>query len=582
MTDLTAGQNGKTGQQNTAGPAAGDVTGGFRIDDWTVEPALTQISRDGNTTRLEPRVMAVLEYLAQRPGRLVSREELEQAVWAGTIVGYDALTGAVQKLRKAFNDDPRRPRIIETLSKKGYRLVAPVVPLPAPLQTATAAPPAGTPTRRKPAFRRPTGMVILLSLLLAAGGITYWYLSQLRMSPDAADMAAVSTIAVLPFDNLGHEPDQDYFTDGMTDELITGLARHPELLVIARDSAFMYRDSKMDTATIAQQLNVRYLLTGSVYRSGQQVRINAQLADSRNGSLLWADSYDGSLENIFELQDRITGRIVAELAAKIVTVHDGTRLRQTGSTEAYDSFLMGRKHFYLYYNREENQKARGLFEASIHYDPEFAMAYAMLAWTHVFDVMNGWSDDRQASLQRALELATRSLSLDKQLPLAYFVRGLAYRESGEYVKALVEAEKAIEYDPNYANAHILLATLLYFAGRPEEGLERILKAMEINPHHPFNYTFHLGQAYFILHRYREAVDTLRKAMESNPASERIHVWLAAALARTGALDDARWEATQVLVLNPEFSLQRMGQSLPFSNPADRQHVIDSLRMAGLS
>jgi len=582
MTDLRAGLDGKTGPQHTAGPAAGDITGGFRIGDWTVEPALTQISRDGNTTRLEPRVMAVLEYLAQRPGKLVSREELEQAVWAGTIVGYDALTGAVQKLRKAFNDDPRRPRMIETLSKKGYRLVAPVVPLPAPPQATAIAPPAVTSTPRKPVVWRPAGVIILLSLLLVAGGITYRYVSQERGPPGATDTAAANTIAVLPFDNLSREPDQEYFADGMTDELITGLARHPELLVIARDSTFLYRGKALDTAAIAQQLNVRYLLTGSVYRDGQQVRIHAQLADSRNGSLLWAESYDGSLEHIFELQGRITGRIVAALTAKIETGHDTAMPRQTGSTEAYDSYLMGKKHFYLYLNREENRKARELFEASIHYDPEFASAYAMLAWTHVFDVMNGWSDDRQASLQRALELATRALSLEPQLPVAYWVRGLAYRETGDYVKALVEAEKAIEYDPNYANAHILLATLLYFAGRPEEGLERILKAMEINPHHPFNYTFHLGQAYFILHRYRESVDTLRKALESNPASERIHVWLAAALARAGALDDARWEATQVRVLNPEFSLQRMEQSLPFSNPADRQHVIDSLRMAGLS
>jgi tetratricopeptide (TPR) repeat protein len=164
---------------------------------------------------------------------------------------------------------------------------------------------------------------------------------------------------------------------------------------------------------------------------------------------------------------------------------------------------------------------RDLFEASIRYDPAFAMAHAMLAWTHVLDVMNGWSDDRQASLQQALDLATRALTLDEQLPLAYWVRGLTYRETGDYVKALVEAEQAIEYKPSYANAHVLLASLLYFAGRPEEGLKRILKAIEINPHHPFNYTFPLGQAYFTLHRYRDAIAALRKALESNPGSERI-------------------------------------------------------------
>ena len=561
MTELTAGIRDPARVRDGAAAR-------YRIDGWTVEPALTQISRDGDVTRLEPKVMAVLEYLAERPGQPVSREALEAAVWAGTIVSYDALTGAVQKLRRAFNDDPRRPRIIETLSKKGYRLVAAVEKLDAPADAATTAPlpvPSGHET---PGIARPWIMAMLVSvLLLAGGGVVYWYSPHEPAAPVTAHKAAGNTIAVLPFDNLSHEPGQDYFADGMTDELTTGLARHPELLVIARDSAFLYRDRNLDTATIARNLHVRYLLTGSVYRDGQQVRINARLVDSRTGSLLWADSYDGSLENIFVLQDRITGRIVSELTAKLVTGGDRAGLRQTSSTEAYDNFLMGREHFYLYNNRDENQQARALFETSIRYDPAFAMAYAMLAWTHVFDVMNGWSDDRQASLDKALALATRALALDRELPLAYFVRGVAYRETGEYVKAMVEAEKAIAYDPNYANAHVLLASLLYFAGRPEEGLERMLKAMKINPHHPYNYTFHLGQAYFILHRYREAVDTLRQALDSNPASERIHVWLAAALAR---------------VLNPEFSLQRMEASLPFSDPADRQHVIESLRMAGLT
>jgi len=589
MTGLTATGS---GQKRPGSSVDGGGTG-FLIGGWTIEPSLTRISRNGSSTRVEPKVMAVLEYLARRPGQAVGREELEQAVWAGTVVGYDALTGAIQKLRKAFNDDPRQPRIIETLSKKGYRLIAAVEVLPAPAETAAAAPaqadaattdPAmvATTGRARPAGRRAMAVLVLVGILLAAGGLFYWYSPHVPLMPEIASEASGNTIAVLPFGNLSREPGQDYFADGMTDELITGLSKHHGLLVIARDSAFLYRDRSMDTAAIARKLNVRYLLTGSVYRDGQQVRINAQLVDSRTGSLLWAESYDGSLKNIFELQDRITGRIVTELTAKLVTGGDGASIRQTTSTEAYDSYLMGKEHFYLYHNREENHKARALFESAIRFDPAFAMAFAMLAWTHVFDVMNGWSDDRPASLDKAIALATQALSLNQRLPLAYFVRGLSYRETGDYVKALVEAEKAIEYDPSYANAHVLLASLLYFAGRPQEGLEKILKAMEINPHHPYNYTFHLGQAYFILHRYREAIDTLHQALDSNPASERIHVWLAAALARAGDMDEARWEASQVRVLNPEFSLHRMAQSLPFSDPGDLQHVIESLRRAGLS
>ena len=552
---------------------------GFTVADWTVEPAFTRIIYKGEITRLEPRVMDVLVYLADRPGQLVTRGELEESVWKGTIVSYDALTGAIQKLRKAFKDDSRRPRIIETLSKKGYRLVAPVEPLDTQqAQQQSSDDGAGIPVR----YRRQIGWLVIFTTLLISAGALTWYTAPDQPDHEVASGTAINSIVVLPFDNLSGSPEQEYFSDGMTDELITGLAKHPELLVIARDSAFMYKDRAMDIREIAVKLNVQYILHGSVRRENEQVRINAQLVDTKSNSLLWAESYDGNMTRIFELQDRITEKIVLALTEKIGSGVHKAEYRETSNAQAYDSFLVGKKHFYLYHNKEENQKARELFKTSIKYDPSFAMAYAMLAWTHVFDAMNDWSGNHDQSLLRARELATKAISLEKELPVAYWVKGLSYREDGEPVKALVEAEQAIKYDPNYANAHVLLATLLYYAGRPEEGLERIKKAMLINPHHPFNYTFHMGQAYFILERYAEAIDAFVKSIDSNPASERIHVWLAAAYAQSGAIDEAEWEADQVLTLNPDFSLQRMEKSLPFKDAEDLKHFTDGLRKAGLS
>lgn len=169
----------------------------------------------------------------------------------------------------------------------------------------------------------------------------------------------------------------------------------------------------------------------------------------------------------------------------------------------------------------ENAKAREFFNRTVAQEPEFALAWAMLAWTHAFDAMNGWSRDREHSLARALEIAEAAITLEPALPLAYFVRGLVYRERREYVKALVEAERAIAYDANYSNAHVLLATLLYYAGRPEEGLRRIKKAMRLNPQHPFNYSFHLGQAFYILRRHGEAITAFKRGIASNPSSERL-------------------------------------------------------------
>jgi len=230
----------------------------------------------------------------------------------------------------------------------------------------------------------------------------------------------------------------------------------------------------------------------------------------------------------------------------------------------------------------ENAKAREFFNRTVAQEPEFALAWAMLAWTHAFDAMNGWSRDREHSLARALEIAEAAITLEPALPLAYFVRGLVYRERREYVKALVEAERAIAYDANYSNAHVLLATLLYYAGRPEEGLRRIKKAMRLNPQHPFNYSFHLGQVFYILRRHGEAITAFKRGIASNPSSERLHVWLAAAYAQSGNLDEAQWEAEEVRTLNPDFSFASIEQSFPFKKTDDRAYFLEGLRKAGLT
>ncbi|MGD8674005.1 MAG: tetratricopeptide repeat protein, partial [Thiogranum sp.] len=256
--------------------------------------------------------------------------------------------------------------------------------------------------------------------------------------------------------------------------------------------------------------------------------------------------------------------------------------QQTTSSDAYDSFLRGRQYFYLYASKDENVKARAFFEAAVRYDPNYALAYAMLAWTYAYDAMNGWSQDREASLYRALGLAQKAVSLNEALPVAYFVTGLAYRELGEYIKALVEAEKAIKYDPGYANAHLLVATLLLAGGRPQEGLDRIRKAMLINPHHPYNYILHFGQALYILGRYDEAATSFEQGLATNPASQRLHIWMAAAYAQAGDVESAQWEADQILTMDPNFSLKRIERTLPFKDPADRERVLEGLRKAGLS
>jgi adenylate cyclase len=257
-------------------------------------------------------------------------------------------------------------------------------------------------------------------------------------------------------------------------------------------------------------------------------------------------------------------------------------LPTTRSPEAYDAFLAGRQHFYAYLNKSENEKARALFERALQYDRDFALAHAMLAWTYVFEAMNGWSKDRAFSLQKSLATAQKAISINKDIPMTYFVTGMAYREQGEYVKALAEAQKAIALDPNYANGHVLVASLLYYTGRPEESIVPLRKAMRLNPHYPFNFNFHLGQAYFVLHKYDDAIMAFEAGIAKNPSAERLHVWLAAALAHAGRIEDAKWEVEHVLGLNPDFSLAAIAKVFPFKNKTDGDHFLEGLKKAGFS
>jgi len=558
------------------------VPDSLQIGDWQFRVSAHELTRNGETVRLEPRAAGLLLYLAMRPGEPVSRAALLDALWPGMVVSDEALTNAVNKLRRAFGDDRANPQVIETIPKSGYRLIAPV----------RAIAPALPDDSRGAAGKRglPRWLAPAAVLLLVAGMAALFVMPRQPAvteppdgEPHPQDVAATAktrpALAVLPFDNLGTDAAEEYFAEGITDDVITRLAKNPGLMVIARDSSFFYKGKSLDPREIAARLGVAYVLRGSMRREGDMLKINVWLIDAGSGDHVWAEHYDRKADRVFEIQNEITHGVTSALAAEI-----GGQTESVGETadpRAYDNLLLGRHHFYKFESAAENLKARAYFEEAVRLDPGFATAHAMLAWTYAFEVMNGWTDDRDAALQQAGRIATRALEIKPDLSLAYFVRGLSYREQHEYVKALVEAQKGIEYDPSDAKGHVLLATLMYYAGRPQEGLALIREAMQINPHHPYNYHFHLGQAYFVLHRYQEAIDALNLGLSSNPTSERMRVWLAASLAQSGDIEAARWEVEQVLAADPGFSLQRIARAFPFNNPDDLEHFLSALRLAGL-
>ena len=554
----------------------------FKLGDCEIDPSTGLVKNADETVRLQPQAVEVLIYLTSHYGRVVSRDEIEDAVWPDRTVGYDALTGTMFKLRKALGDDPKKPTIIETLPKRGYRLLVPAEPLTKPR---SAELPASLPKRsplRSYSMASYTGYVAAAVGLLLLIGIAAVYLSGQRGSlHDASLPAHQASIVVLPFKSLNTHLKNDHFADGLTDDLTTALAKYRGLLVIARDSAFRYKGDKLSDSEIARRLKVNYVLRGSVRLSADQVRINAHLLDVSSGQQVWAERYDGRIHRIFDLQDKIVSQISSALALQVSSLNKSTMvLPRTASPRAYDSFLLGRQHFYQFRNKVENHTARLLFQKALEYDPNFALAYAMLGWTHAFDAMNGWTKDRGFSLDQGEKFANKAAKIQENIPLVYFVRGLVFRERGEYVKAMVEAEKAIALDSNYANAHVLNATLLYYAGRPEESIGRLRRAMRINPHHPFNYTFHLGQAYFVLKKYDQAVQAFNKGLDSNPSSERLHVWLGASYALSGNREDAKWHAEQAIVLNPSLSLETLKRAYPFKSVSDKEHFLEGLRRAG--
>ena len=377
---------------------------------------------------------------------------------------------------------------------------------------------------------------------------------------------------------MSDDAEQEYFVDGMTEDLITDLARVSALFVIARNSMFTYKGRAVKVREVADELGVRYVLEGSVRRLGERVRINAQLIDATTGGHLWAERFDRELKDMFALQDEVVGRIVAALEVRLKEgERRGLAHQYTNSVQAYDVFLHGVREF-VRRSKEGNDNARALFAKAIELDPEFVHPYAYLAWAHERDFIDGWSE---RSLEQAHTLARKAIGLNDTLALTHFVMGLVQLQSREHDNALAAIETALALDPNFANGYAMLTRVLHFAGRPDAGLEPMKTAMRLDPRQPLGYLMILGNTYFTLGRYEQAADVLNKAIARNPSAQRPHMWLAATYAQLGLMDEAEWEAEEVLALDPDFSLRHIVKGLPFKNPAHLETVVGALRKAGL-
>ena len=522
------------------------ATGGapFVLAGWSVDPASLRISNAKRIVKLEPRAMAVLDYLACRPGEVISREELESALWAGVIVGHDALSNAINKLRKAFGDNARKPRIIETISKSGYRLIAEVSfeDRSGESDAVVGEAKPGQNYRWSPVASPATG--ILLLLVAAVLGWTLLAPVTETASPErmAFPLPDKPSIAVLPFVNMSNDREQEYFADGMTEDLITDISKLSGLFVIGRNSVFNYKGQRIQIKQVAEELGVRYVMEGSVRRIGNQVRINAQLIDATTGGHIWAERYDGSLDDVFSMQDKISRKIVSALAVKL-TGQEQSRVvvAEATNSQAYDAFLRGWE-YYRKTTPDDYRSAIALFKQAIELDPDYNRAHTALAAVYWNSLWRRWSETTDLTYSRIYEQARLYLQKAMQAPTA-LTHQVASEMAAHYRskpdEALWQAELAINLDANDPAGHLAMANALLKAELPVEADASMQRAMRLDPHFPASYLTRLGRGQFERGQYRLAVVTLERSTASNPKDNRAYVFLAAAYAQLDRIEDAK-------------------------------------------
>ena len=388
------------------------------------------------------------------------------------------------------------------------------------------------------------------------------------------------SIAVLAFENRSNDPEQEYFSDGITEDIITELSKISGLFVIAQNSSFVYKGKPVSVKQVGQELGVRYVLEGSVRKAGNRLRITAQLIDSGTDNHLWAERYDRDLEDVFALQDEITGKIVAALEVRLTAgEQEQVERRYTDNLEAYDYFLRGRT-YQARSTKETTAQAREMFERAIELDPGFAGAYALLSYTHWRDWRNRWSDDPQA-LDRALEAATKAVALDDSLPLAHIYLAWVnfWRKQSE--EAIAQGERAISLDPNFAEGYARLGEILNFAGRPAEGIDLIQKAMRLDPHYPYNCLIFLGFAYYAMGMYEEAISSLNRAVTRSPDNTHGNLLLAINHIELGQKEEAQARVAEVLRISPRASIASERERVPYTDQALLERHLEGLRKAGL-
>jgi TolB-like protein len=509
--------------------------------EYRFEPPSGRLWSGEREVRLTPKAAAVLSALLAQPGEPVSKQALFASVWPRTVVSDDALTSCIQELRKALSDDPKKPRFIETRHRRGYRFVAEVAP--SGDQAATAPPAPSAQTGGKP------------------------------------------TIAVLPFDNISRDADQEYFSDGITEDIITALSRHRSLLVIARGSTFAFKGQGVDVRQVGLQLGADYVVEGSVGKLGRSVRITARLVETEAGRCVWAERYDRDLDDIFDVQDEIVATIAARIEPEVGSA-ERTRVERKSREvlRAWDFFHLAMKSLYKS-TPQDNTEAQRLFRRAIELDPELAQAYAWLSYAMVLAMVYFDARPDQQSLDEAVSVAEKAVELDERDALAHFACGRALLARKSYRDSLSELESALELNPNLAVVYCGLGDSLAYEGRFAEAIPYFEKAIDLSPYDPQRWAFYSYRA--LAHLLAGEFDQALEWSERATRVPNCHYWpyahRVAALGHLGRPKELPGALADLRRLKPNFSCAFARERLFYvKSPEHLERYLEGLRNAGVT
>ena len=521
----------------------------FLFRDCVLDPERRELTRASEAIAVGPQVFDVLMHLIRNRDRVVSKDDLLDAVWSGRIVSESTITSHINAVRKAIGDAGNEQQLVRTIPRKGFRFIGEV--------------------KEEEREHGPAPTVADPSVDVAH---------------PALSLPSKPSLAVLPFQNLGGDPEQAYFADGVVEEIITALSRVRWLFVIARNSSFVYRDRSFDIKQVGKELGVGYVLEGSMRRAADRVRITGQLIDATTGAQLWAERYEGTLDDIFELQDRIATAVAAAIAPRVELAEiERAKSKPTGSLNAYDCYLRGLAHVHRG-TRNSIEQALPLFKRSIELDPEYAAAHAMAGWCYFWRKVNGWCTDREYETAEGARLARRAVELGRNdaVALTRGAHALAHL-AGDLDAGIALLDRAIFLNPNLASAWFLGGFLRTWHGESESAIAHFECAMRLNPVDPELYRMQAGIA--IAHLFARRIDAASHWAElaygNLPSFLMVVALVAATRALSGHPEEAQLAIKQFRQLDPTIRISNLQDWLPIRRREDLLIFSEGLRKAGL-